>query len=153
MIDGLLQDLAVKAKARTGASQELVLWAVAMATLSVLSVVFLSAAAYFWLAGLYGGAVAALTVGCFHAAVAGAASIRFVVVRRRNKILALAEAKAAAKQPAWWTEPSVLAVGLEIARVIGWRKLAPLVTAGILAATLSSKRGERKSGVGANGAH
>jgi len=153
MIDGLLQDLAIKTKARTGVSEELVLWGFVVLILSVIAVVFLSVAAYVWLTALYGGAIAGAAVGSFHVLIAGAALTRCIVLRRRNKALALAEMNAAAKQPAWWADPGVLAVGLEVARVIGWRKLAPFVTAGVLAATLSGKRGERSRRAGQNGAH
>jgi hypothetical protein len=153
MIDGLLQDLATKAKARTGASEELVMWFLVVTILLVFAVVFLSVAAYVWLSAYYGGAVAGVAVGGFHALLASAAFIRCIVLRRRTQALALAKLEAAAKQPAWWAEPGVLAVSLEVAKIIGWRKFAPFVTAGILAASLTGKRGDRSPRPRANGAH
>lgn len=152
MIDSLLRDLANKAKARTGASEELVIWVAVIAIVSVIAAVFLSVAAYVWLAGLYGGAIAAAMVGSFHALVAIAALTRCIVIRRRTKALALAEMNAVAKVSSWWADPAVLAIGLEVAKIVGWRKLAPFVTAGVLAASLSGKRGDRKPRAGANGA-
>jgi hypothetical protein len=153
MIDGFLQDLTVKARARTGMSEELMLWIFVVAILSVIAVIFLSVAAYVWLETLYGGFIAGAAVGCFQMLIAGAALTRCIVLRRRTKVLALAKLEAAAKQPAWWTEPAILAVGLEVAKMIGWRKLAPFVTAGILAASLSGKRGENTRRQNVNGAH
>jgi hypothetical protein len=150
MIEDLIQNLVVKVKARTGASEELVLWVFVAAILSVIAIVFLSVAAYAWLAGLYGGAMAGAAVGCFHVLAAASVLTRCIVLRRRNKALALAEIKTIAKQPAWWTDPGVLAIGLEIAKIIGWRKLSPFVAAGVLAVTLSSERDRR---AGDNRAH
>jgi hypothetical protein len=140
MIEDLIQDLVVKTKARTGASEELVLWAIVIAILSVIAVVFQSVAAYVWIANFYGGVIAGAAVGCFHVLLVTAALIRCIVIRHRTRELALAEIKVAAKKQAWWTDPGVLAVGLELAKIIGWRKLAPFVTAGVLAATMSGKR-------------
>src|SRR5476651_1518672 len=150
MIEDLIQNLVVKAKVRTGASEELVLWVVVVSILSVIAVVFLSVAAYVCLANLYGGAIAGAAVGCFHVLMVAAALTRCITLRRRTKVLALAEMKAAAKQQESWTDPGVLAVGLEVAKIIGWRKLAPFLTAGVLAATLS---GERDRRAGNNRAH
>ena len=153
MIDGLIQDFVVKAKARTGASKELVVWVVVVAILSVIAVVFLSVAAYVWLANLYGGAIAGTAVGCFHILVVVAALTRCIALRSRTKALALAEMKATAKQHAWWSDPGVLAIGFEVAKIIGWRKLTPFVAAGILAATMNSESGKRDRPAANNRAH
>jgi hypothetical protein len=153
MIEGLVKNIVVKAKAQTGASEELVLWVFVAALLSVIAIVFLSVAAYAGLAVIYGGAMAGAAVGIFHVLIAAAALTRCIVLRRRTKVLALAEMKAVAKQPAWWSDPGVLAIGLEVAKIIGWRKLAPVVAAGVFAATLSGKRSEREKPAGKNGAH
>jgi hypothetical protein len=153
MIEGLIQNFVVKAKAQTGASEELVLWVFVAAILSVIAIVFLSVAAYVGLAVLYGGAMAGAAIGCFHVLVAAAALTRCIALRRRTKALAIAEIKAVAKQPAWWADPGVLAIVLEVAKIIGWRKLAPVVAAGVFAATLSGKRSERGRPAGKNGAH
>src|SRR5476649_2898112 len=34
--------------------------------------------------------------------------------------------KAAEKRAAWWSDPAVLAIGYEVPKLIGWRKLTPL---------------------------
>ena len=154
MFDGLVQNFVLKAKAQTGASGELVIWAVVTAALAVFAVVFLSVGAYVWLASLYGSAIAGLAVGGFHALVALAAALRCVALRHRNTALALAEMKAAEKRAAWWSDPAVLAIGYEAAKLIGWRKLTPLITAGVLAAALGAERsgrGERGGHAGKNG--
>jgi hypothetical protein len=153
MIESLIRDFSIKAKAQTGASEELVLWIFVVAILSVIAVVFLSVAAYVWLADLYGGAIAGTAVGCFHILIVSAALTRCVAVRRRNKSRALAAIEAAAKQHAWWSDPSVLAIGIEVAKMIGWRKVAPFVAAGVFAASLSGGRGERSRRASSNGSH
>jgi len=143
MIDALFQELAIKARARTGVTEALVLWAFAVAILLLFALVFLSVAAYLWLADLYGGAIAGLTVGCVHCLLAVIAAANCIRMRRRNKALALTELKSEEKRAPWWTDPAVLTVGLEIARIVGWRKIAPFVTAGLLAATLGGARNGR----------
>jgi len=143
MFDGIVQNFVLKAKEQTGASGELVIWAAVAAALAVFAVVFLSVAAYVWLASLYGSATAGLAVGGFHALVALSAALRCVALRRRNTVLALAEMKAAEKRAAWWSDPAVLAIGYEVAKLIGWRKLTPLITAGVLAASFGAERSGR----------
>lgn len=143
MIDGLAQEVLLKAKARTGASGEFALWCCAAAVFALVAVVFLSIAAYVWLADLYGGANAAVIVGGVHVVLMAAAAIRCVVLRRRTKLRALAEMKAAEKSAPWWSDPAVLAIGYEAAKIIGWRKLTPLVAAGMLAATFGREHGKR----------
>jgi hypothetical protein len=133
VIDGVIDQAILKAKARTGAGEDVALWLAAAVVLALLAIVFLSVALYVWLAGLYGGAIAALDVGALYAALAAAAIARGVVVRRRNRLLARQRlaAIAAAKTNPWPIDPALLAVGLEIGKAIGWRRLVPLAVAGV----------------------
>lgn len=145
MFDGLAHDIVLKAKARTGASGELVLWLCVGALLSIFAVVFLSIAAYIWLAEYFDEAIAAAAVGSFHILLAGSALYRCIVLRRRTAARALAELKAAEKQAPWWSDPAILAVGYEVAKIVGWRKLTPLVAAGMLAASFGRKSDKPRS--------
>src|SRR4029077_10930117 len=106
---------------------------------SIFAAVFLSIAAYVWLASRYGETIAAPCVGRFYVLLTAAAVGRCVVLRRRTKARALAKLKAAEQQAPWWSDPGVLAIGYEVAKIVGWRKLTPLVAAGVLAATLGRK--------------
>jgi len=154
MFEGLLQNIVLKAKARTGVSQELMIWLIVALSMSAVAIVFVSVAAFVWLEGLYGGAIAGLIVGGFHALVALAAALRIVALKRRNTQLAIAEMKAAEKNASWWSDPAVLAVGYEVAKLIGWRKLTPIVAAGALAAALGlGRNSESRPSTRHNGAH
>jgi len=133
VIDGFIDQAILKAKARTGAGEDVLLWLAVGLVLAAFAAVFLSVALYVWLAGLYGGAVAALDVGALYAVLAAIAIARCAGVRRRNRMLAQRrlELAAAAKANAWPIDPAMLAIGLEIGKVIGWRRLLPLAAAGV----------------------
>ena len=133
MIEGFIDQALLKARARTGAGEDVLLWLGASGVLAALAIVFLSIALYVWLAGLYGAAVAALDVGALYAVLAAAAVTRCAAVRRRNRLLAQRrlEMAAAAKASTWPIDPAMLAIGLEIGKAIGWRRLLPLAAAGV----------------------
>ncbi len=142
MIDGLIHGIVLNAKAKTGANEEFLAWTFAGAVLLVIAVIFFSLAAYVWLAGLYGGAVAGLAVGSIHLAMAAVVVARCITVRRRNRQLALAQIDLAAKQPGWRIDPGYVAMGIEIVKIIGVRNLVPLAAAGLLAAGWGATRGK-----------
>ena len=151
MFDGLAERAVLKAKLRTGMSPELMAWFAAALFLAAVGVVFLSVAVYFWLTTYVSEAVAAAIVAGANILIAAAAVTRCVVLRRRTAALALAELRAAEQRSPWWSDPAVVAVGYEIAKTIGWRKLTPLVVAGVLAATtLGRKSNGHRAG---NGSH
>jgi hypothetical protein len=116
MFEGLAKEVALKAKARTGASGELAVWIGVIAIFSAIAIVFFSIALYIWLAGLYGGVIAGSSIGgaCFLLAVIACA--RCAVLRRRTKARALVEMKIAEQQTPWWSDPSVLAMGYQLRR-------------------------------------
>jgi hypothetical protein len=47
-----------------------------------------------------------------------------------------------------WRDPKFMAVGLDIARAVGWRRIVPLAAIGVLAATLAREwAGRERSGL------
>jgi hypothetical protein len=72
-----------------------------------------------------------------------AITARSVAVRRRTQELARAELasdSSGSASAASWLDPRLLAVGFEVGRMIGWRRVLPLVAAGLLVTTLASER-------------
>jgi hypothetical protein len=143
MIENLIHGIVLKAKANTGASGEFIGWIFAGVVLSIIAVVFFSLAAFVWLAGLYGGALAGLFVGSVHLAMTFGIVSWSMVVRRRNRQLALAQIELAAKQPGWQLDPGYVAIGVELIKIVGVRKLIPLAAAaGLLAVGWSASHGK-----------
>ena len=136
MFDHFINNLSLRAKSKTGASGEVVVWMFAGVVLSICALVFLSLAAYAWLVTIYSSAVAWLIVGGAHLVILGAVMPRCISVRRHNRELAQARLELAAKQydqSAWKLDPALLAMGLEVAKTIGLRNLFPLLVGGIAA--------------------
>jgi hypothetical protein len=147
MIDRFINDLALKAKSSTGASGEVAIWAIAGMFFALIATVFLSLAAYTWLAILYSSAAAWLIVGAAQLAIAAALVWRCAYVRNRNRATALAQIELAAKQAqaGWKIDPAYLAIGLEVAKAVGVRNIIPLVVGG-LAAGLAGAKNAKSSG-------
>jgi hypothetical protein len=143
MIERFLHEVALKAKAKTGASPEVGLLFWASAVFAVLAFIFLSFAAYAWLATIYSSAAAALIVGIGQLVVSGCAIGIALAIRRSNRRHALAQLELeAAKQKAagWHLDPAYLAVAIEIVRTIGVRNIIPLVVGGVAAAGWGVKK-------------
>ena len=149
MIERFIGDIALKAKSITGASEEAVIWLFAGLVFAAIAPVFLSLAAHAWLAPTYGSAIAWLIVGGTHLIIAAAVIARYAAVRRGNRATALAQIELAAKQhehSAWKIDPTYLAIGIEVVRVVGIRNLIPLVIGGLAAAGFAGSRGGKPAG-------
>jgi hypothetical protein len=143
MLDTLLRDLVLSGKAKTGVSGEVAIWLFFVVLCAVAALGFLSLGAYAWLWQLYGPVAAGIALGCFYLAAMAAITARSVAVRRRTQELARAELASGASgsaSAASWLDPRLLAVGFEVGRMIGWRRVLPLVAAGLLVTTLASER-------------
>jgi hypothetical protein len=145
MFDSLAEQTALKAKARTGMSPELMAWFTVALFLGAVGLVFLSVAGYFRLAIYLGDAAAAAIVAGANFLIGAVAIARCIVLRRRNAAGALARLRAAEQRSPWWSDPAVVAVGYEVARTVGWRKLTPLVAAGLLAATALGRKNRNEN--------
>jgi hypothetical protein len=131
---GWVRYFQLKAKAKTGFSAALLVWA-AIALLALLGAVgFLIAAGYIWLAIRYGAQMASLIMAGGFILIAVIAGLACMMVKKSAATrarLALAERK---HQP--WLDPAMLGVGLQVGRSVGWGRLLSLGAVAILAAGL-----------------
>jgi hypothetical protein len=145
MIERFISDAVLKAKSVTGASSQAAGFAIAGMFFVITALIFLSLAGYAALLSIYGSAIAWLIVGSVHLLIAGVAMVTCVYLRNCTRAQALlqirvAEQQRQAQQSAWKFDPSYLAIGLEVAKVIGIKRLIPIVLGGILAAGFGSSR-------------
>jgi hypothetical protein len=138
-----LGHIALNAKARSGFGPQLVLWFLIAAAALVLALGFLCAAVFVWLASRTDAMTASLIMAGGFALVAFIAAVAGWIARLRN--MERARRELAARSHAGWLDPKLLAVGIEIGRAIGWRRIVMLAAVGLLAAGL----GKEWSGSGA----
>jgi Ca2+/Na+ antiporter len=127
-----LRHIALNAKARTGLGPSLIVWSVIAAVSLTLALGFFCVAAFVWLAGRYDPLTAGLILGGVFLAIAIIAAIAGWVARLRT--IERARLALAARSPAGWLDPKLLAVGIEIGRTLGWRRIITLAAAGLFAA-------------------
>jgi hypothetical protein len=133
-----LRHLTLSAQARTGFGSQLIAWfLIALVSLG-LGLVFLCVAAFVWLAQRYDGVTAGLVLAGFFLIVAILATLAGLLARRRNRERARLEL-AARNAAASWFDPKLLAVGLQIGRTIGWRRIIMLAAAGLVAAGVAKE--------------
>jgi hypothetical protein len=132
-----LRHIALNAKARTGFGPALIVWFVIILLSLALALGFFCAAAFVWLASRYDGVTAGLVLGCGFLLLAILAAFAGWITRLRN--IERARRELAARSHAGWLDPKFLAVGLEIGRTLGWRRLATLAAVGVLAAGLGKE--------------
>jgi hypothetical protein len=133
-----LRHIALNAKAKTGFGPQLIVWfLIALVSLG-LGLVFLCVAAFVWLANRYDGVTAGLILAGLFLAIAIIAAIAGLLARRRNIERARLEL-AARSQAASWLDPKLLAVGLQIGRTLGWRRIITLAAAGLVAAGVAKE--------------
>lgn len=100
-------------------------WGIAVAIPAALAVFFFSFAGFVWAEQNYGTVVAALIVGAGFLLVTGAIVGTAIFLHRR------ARARTPPKTTSqWWKDPTVIAVGVELVRVIGIRRIVPVVALG-----------------------
>jgi hypothetical protein len=142
-----LRHIALNAKARTGFGPALVVWFLVALVALALALGFFCAAAFVGLASRYDGVTAGLMLGGGFLLVAILAAVAGWVARLRN--IERARLELAARSHAGWLDPKFLAVGMEIGRSLGWRRLATLAAVGVLAAGLGKEwfgSGAKRSG-------
>ena len=132
MIEGWLRHAELSAKAK-GMIPSLALWGILGAIGSSVALIFFTIAAYIWLSQRYDSLTAALTLASIYLVLALIAVAVLVIVRRREIERAKRELAARARAPAFWQDPRVLAAGVEIGRMIGWKKTVPLAALGLFA--------------------
>ena len=123
--------LELQAKAKTGLSSGLVVWAVLAVVFGAVTFGFILVTAFIWLADSYGPLLAALALGGFFLLITIIALVCGVWSHRRT--IARAELALAARRNAPLLDPRLLPAALQLGRTIGARKLVPLIAIGILA--------------------
>jgi hypothetical protein len=135
MFSGLVRRLQLTVISKTGVSSTVIILGVVAALAAAATLAFLILAAFIWLAELYSPLTGALILsGCFLlVAVLGAVAC---VVRHR-RTAEQAQLALAAHRQLPWLDPRYLAIGLELGRSIGLRRVVPLVAVGLLAAGMA----------------
>jgi Ca2+/Na+ antiporter len=137
-MNGWLRHLELNARARLGVDSQVLIWAVVAVLASLAAVVFLVIAAFIWLTNRYDALTAGLVLGGVFVAIAIIAIVACLVRRRRNRERARLELAARSRNAAW-LDPRLIAVGFQVGRAVGWRKLAALAAVGLLAAGLAQE--------------
>jgi len=137
MLTGLVNHLRLTAKAKTGLSTFVVVFALLTAVAVVVAFVFFIFAAFIWLAERYSALTAALVLALAFLLIAILAALGAVMTQRRT--VDNAKRALAAKSQSPWFDPATLGVALQICRSIGLRRIAPLAAAGVLAAALAKE--------------
>jgi hypothetical protein len=132
-----LGHIALNAKARSGFGPQLVFWFLIAAVALVLALGFLGAAGFVWLASRTDPMTASLIMAGGFALLALVAAVAGLIARLRN--MERARRELAARSHAGWLDPKVLAVGIEIGRALGWRRVVTLAAVGLFAAGLGKE--------------
>ena len=136
-MSGWLRHLALNAQARTGISPQIAVWSLIAAVAATAAAIFLSIAAFVWLADRYDAVTAGLVLGLFFLLIALIALVACLLTRRRN--MERARLELAARSNANWLDPKLMGVGFQLGQAIGWRRLAALAAVALLAAGLAKE--------------
>jgi hypothetical protein len=124
--------LQLKAQSKTGLSGGLLIWALIGLFCAAATVCFVILVVFVWLAERYGSLNAALVLGAFFFSITVISVVACALSHRRT--VRRAKLELASRSDAPWLDPRLAGVTLQVSRAIGWRKLAPLLAVGILAA-------------------
>ena len=137
MLAGVVQNLRLRAEARTGLSSAVVVFALVAAIAAVAAFVFFVFAVFIWLAEAYSPLTAALIVAVSFVLIAIAGALAAVFTQRRTSERAKRALAVRSQSP--WFDPATLGIAMQIGRSIGLRRIAPLAAAGFLAAALAKE--------------
>ena len=137
-MSGWLRYLVLHAQARTGLSNQILIWLGIAVIALMAAMIFFVIAVFVWLADRYSPLIASLSMGGFFVLVALIASIACIIARRRNIERARLEL-AARNNAAYWLDPKLAGVVFQAGQSIGWRRIASLAAVGFLAAGLAKE--------------
>lgn len=135
MLIGLVQNLRLRAEARTGLSAAVVVFALIAAITGFLALVFCVFAGFIWLAERYSPLTAALIMAGVFVLTAILCALGALLSQRRTSERAKRALAVRSQSP--FFDPATLGIALQIGRSIGLRRIAPLAAAGVLAAALA----------------
>ncbi|MBF8254011.1 MAG: hypothetical protein HW373_706 [Deltaproteobacteria bacterium] len=122
-------------KARLNVSLRAAAWGAVAALAGAVAVLFFCIAVFAWLAQQYGSITAGLVLGGIFLLITLTTGVTCIAIRRKRVISRAREAATGSK---WWQDPALLLAGLQIARMIGVRRLVPIAIVGGIAAGLFS---------------
>jgi len=137
---GWFRQIALNAQVRAGLSAGIVIWAAVAVVALALALIFLLLAAFVWLSDRYDAVIAGLVLGTAFLALALMAILGCVMARRSIIERARHELemrRQAASAQATLLDPKLMAMGFQMGRAIGWRRLAPLAIVALIAAGLA----------------
>ncbi len=137
MLTGLVQNLRLRAEARTGLSSAVVVFALIAVVAALVAFVFFVFAGFIWLAERYSPLTAALIVAGAFVLIAILCALGAVLSQRRTSERAKRALALRSQSP--WFDPATLGIAMQLGRTIGLRRIAPLAAAGILAAALAKE--------------
>ncbi len=127
--------LRLRAKAKTGVNSNVVIGGVVIVWAALGTLLWLSITLFLWIAKKYDDPiVAGLVLTAIYFCIAVIAAVAMMIARHSAK--QRAEAALAARNSVLF-DPSLLTVGMEVGRAIGWRRLVSLAGVAILAAGLA----------------
>ena len=113
-------------KEATAGYVKAVVWACAVIAAAVPAVFFLTLTAFIWAERNYDRFTAAAGLAAFFVLLTFVILLTAIALRRRA-IRRQAQSDARAK---WWTDPTVVATGLELVRMLGVRRVVPALAVG-----------------------
>jgi type VI protein secretion system component VasK len=138
-MSGWVRYLALTAKAKTGFGPGILIGIILAVVLSVATLIFFSVAMFFLLGAYFRPLHSALIMSGVFFVLAIIAAVVTISARRRameRARLALAE-----RAKSTMFDASMLPLGLEIGRMIGWRRLLPVAAVALIAAVLAKEWG------------
>jgi len=144
MLKSLMRDAMLAVQSRSGITASFIVWLVVATTAASAALVFLSVAAYDWLALQIGSVHAALVMAAIFVAIAIVGLIIGLLARRRARERAILERAARAHAPSWLLDPKILATAVQVGRSLGWQRVIPLALVGILAAQWAREHRARR---------
>src|SRR5215813_177410 len=119
--------LELRARAKTGLSSGLFVWALLAVVFGIVTAGFVLVIAFIWLSQWYDPLTAAT-------ALAGLFLLATIIAAVCCRTMEQAELVLAARGNATWLDPKILGSAIQVSRAVGWRKLVPLLAVGVLAA-------------------
>lgn len=136
-MNSLIQHLMLTTQVRTGFSPQGLICAAVAALSAAIAVGFGLLAAFILLAQRFESLTAGLALASLFLAIAMIAGLATILIRRRT--IARAQRELAARRSAHWLDPRLLAIGLQVGQVAGWRRLMTVAAVGVLAVGLAKE--------------
>jgi len=142
-MSGWVRYLELTAKAKTGFSPTLLILLGVAAALGLAATVLLIVTVFIFCSEQFGplrtgiGMTLTFLVLCLGCV--------FAAIRARRKTMEEAQAATAARSTRAMFDTSVLSLGLEIGRTIGWRRLVPIVAVALIAAGVAKEWARRSA--------